>query len=136
MTPQHILPSGYRLISSKLGFSFVAGYNRDFSTAINKDKKEMAMHTLKEMEQVESEASAQSWEDFCTFKSSGVSEFGGSMTEERRKTFLCQKTTLYGTHLKKPLKERRMVTMYDSSGKRTLNSGLTTAFLPFVAYKP
>ncbi|XGW33910.1 hypothetical protein V3C99_017983 [Haemonchus contortus] len=61
----------------------VAGYNSDPSTTIKKDVKKMTMQTLKN---VEPETRAQSWEDFYTFESSKVGEFGGSETVERRRT--------------------------------------------------
>ncbi|KAK6019247.1 hypothetical protein OSTOST_15124 [Ostertagia ostertagi] len=88
LASQHILPSGYRLISSKLGY-LVAGYNSNCSTTIKKDEKKITIHTANT---VEPEESQQSWEDFCTFESSGVGEFVGPKTEEQKGVF----TTPYG----------------------------------------
>ncbi|KJH40804.1 hypothetical protein DICVIV_13232, partial [Dictyocaulus viviparus] len=73
------LPSGLRLIFSKLGY-LIAGCNRK-----RKTMSENNIILATEITPIPQEtAKHQSWDEFCTFESSGVQEFSGSNAEERR----------------------------------------------------
>ncbi|ETN76252.1 Tas retrotransposon peptidase A16 [Necator americanus] len=77
---QYILPSG-QLIPSKLGY-LVAGRRNDSGGAA-KEHQEAVIHTASS---IIVDDNSQSWEDFCAFESSGVDEFAGPKTEERKRT--------------------------------------------------
>ncbi|KAK6743244.1 hypothetical protein RB195_010477 [Necator americanus] len=94
---QYVLPSG-QLIPSKLGY-LVAGRRNDSGDAA-KEHQEAVIHTASS---IIVDDNSQSWEDFCAFESSGVEEFAGPKTEER-------KSRKSGKRSRNQLKGRKMGT--------------------------
>ncbi|KAK6020115.1 zinc knuckle [Ostertagia ostertagi] len=78
LAPLYVLPSGLQLIPSRLGY-LVAGRNHSF-TETNKERATVNSATVTDKDD------SQSWEDFCTFESTGVDEFVGPKAEERQRT--------------------------------------------------
>lgn len=83
LATEHVLPSGLRLIPSKLGY-LVAGRSGNPSKEEGIDQI-TTVNTANVADSDEDE-DLQSWEDFCTFESSGIEEFEGPNAEERRQT--------------------------------------------------
>ncbi|KAK6742672.1 hypothetical protein RB195_010120 [Necator americanus] len=81
ISTQHVLPWGLRLIPSKLDY-LVAGKSRKDANA-STDITEVTICTFNASPHDEP---LQSWEDFCTFESSGVEEFIGPQSKEKQLT--------------------------------------------------
>ncbi|KAK6018122.1 zinc knuckle [Ostertagia ostertagi] len=80
LTAETSLPSGLKLIPSKLGY-LVSGRGSNHNDALTEESREVVEFGHSSMEP---EDEPQSWADFCTFESSGVHEFVGPNTQERK----------------------------------------------------
>ncbi|KJH40532.1 hypothetical protein DICVIV_13510 [Dictyocaulus viviparus] len=77
LVPKKILPSGLLLISSKLGNLITGANERDHITSGN------STVLFRETKDSTNELEEQSWEEFCTFESTGIHEYTGPTSKER-----------------------------------------------------
>ncbi|KJH45923.1 hypothetical protein DICVIV_08001, partial [Dictyocaulus viviparus] len=77
LVPKKILPSGLLLISSKLGNLITGANERDHTTSDNSTV--LFMETKDSTNELEE----QSWDEFCTFESTGIHEYTEPTSKER-----------------------------------------------------
>uniref|UniRef100_A0A7I4Z578 CCHC-type domain-containing protein n=1 Tax=Haemonchus contortus TaxID=6289 RepID=A0A7I4Z578_HAECO len=80
---QKTLPSGLTLIPSKLGY-LVSGYEAPPDANLTEQPHSDAEVKISTTGSIEDVEDLQTWEQFCTFESTGVHEFTGPSVEERK----------------------------------------------------
>ncbi|KAJ1357097.1 Elongation factor 2, partial [Parelaphostrongylus tenuis] len=77
LAPKKILPSGLLLISSKLGYLITGAHERD------QPPSNGSTLLFTETTNPDDDCEEQSWNEFCTFESTGIHEFTGPTAKER-----------------------------------------------------